>query len=164
MHFSGPASHLQRDPGGNQLSQQRNSGGRVPLRAVHPEGSGSSGVWAAFSHSDKGTSGLQDSQNELPDVFPELSGVSGLPVSFSFQDIARFFSPANDVLEGMFLSVSSLGTMEGSGFPELFSRTAVVSSFRTATLMGPGDECGFTVIVSSGARRASAPEGSPLLE
>lgn len=135
--------------------------GTVPLQAVDPEGAGFAGVWAVFSHSDKGTSVLQDSQNELPAVF---SGVSGLPVSFSFQDIVLFFSPVNDVLEGMFLSVSSLGTMEGSGFPELFSRTAVVSSFRTAPIMGPGDECGFTVIVSSGARRASAPGGSLLLK
>lgn len=135
--------------------------GTVPLQAVDPEGAGFAGVWAAFSHSDKGTSVLQDSQNELPAIF---SGVSGLPVSFSFQDIVLFFSPVNDVLEGMFLSVSSLGTMEGSGFPELFSRTAVVSSFRTAPIMGPGDECGFTVIVSSEARRASAPGGSLLLK
>lgn len=135
--------------------------GRVPLQAVDPEGAGSAGVWAAFSHSDKGSSVLQDSQNELPAVF---SGVSGLPVLFFFQDIVRFFSPVNDVLEGMFLSVSSLGTMEGSGFPELLSRTAVVSSFRMAPIMGPGDECGFTVIVSSGARRVSAPGDSILLK
>lgn len=100
----------------------------------------------------------------LPAIFPKLPGVSELQVPFSFQDVVCLPSAVNGVLEGVFLDVSSLGAVGGSGFPEPFSRAPAVPSFKIFTPMGVGAGCGFPFIVFSGLRRASEFGGSPSLE
>lgn len=123
VHFSGPASRF--------LERW----GRIPLEAACPKDAGSSGVWASFSPNDSSTFGLQESQSMLLTVSPKVSGVSGPPFPFSVHDAVHLFSLVNDILEDMFLDVSSSSIMECSGIPTPFSRVPVVLPFRVAVLV-----------------------------
>lgn len=107
----------------------------LPLEAACPKDAGSSGVWASFSPNDSSTFGLQESQSMLLTVSPKVSGVSGPPFPFSVHDAVHLFSLVNDILEDMFLDVSSSSIMECSGIPTPFSRVPVVLPFRVAVLV-----------------------------